>query len=287
MEKNVQQSLDSALESLGSAINQIVETALTVEDVVLKSSKPLQFVGTEKGPYGQGLQWKGSDYTTKQFVYRANPDRIWSSESIDILEEKSYYIGNNPVLSKTELGTSVRTSNLTKVGTLQNLRTQGNLVIDDYIYYNSNLDALGIGTESPNGKLSIATLDAEFVIDTDPGVVKIGTWTTSDLDIVTDDTIRIKVDRTGTVTVVGKLISENKVGIGVKNFSDDADLTVAGSIRFHGKKFSYSDGPPTSSPCEKGDIVWNSDPKPSGYVGWVCVKSGTPGEWKPFAQIGS
>jgi len=287
MEKNVQDTLDSALESLGSAINEVVENALTVEDVVLKSSKPLQFVAdSEKGPYGQGLQWRG-DGPTKQFTYRANPDRIWTSESIDLSEGQSYYISNTPVLSLNELGNSVRTSNLTSVGTLQNLRTQGDLVIDDYIYYNSTLDALGIGTEAPNGKFSIATLDGEFIVDTDPGLVKLGTWTTSDLDLITDDTVRIKIERNGTVTVKEKLIVEQQVGIGVKNFNTDADLTVAGAIRFQGKKFDYLDAIPTTGTYLKGDIVWNSNPQPTGYVGWVCVREGTPGEWKPFGQIGS
>ena len=287
MEKNVQETLDVALNSLGSAINEIVETALTVEDVVLKSSKPVQFIADgEKGSYGQGLQWKGEG-PTKQFIYRANPDRIWTSESIDINEGQSYCISNTPVLSLHELGSSVRISNLTSVGTLQNLRTQGDLVIDDYIYYNSTLDALGIGTEAPNGKLSIATLDAEFIVDTDPGLVKIGTWTTSDLDIITDDTVRIKVERSGTVTVKEKLVVEGQIGIGVKNFNTDADLTVAGAIRFQNKKFESAEGMPSVGTYEKGDIIWNSEPRPTSYVGWICIKSGTPGEWKPFGQIGS
>ena len=34
-------------------------------------------------------------------------------------------------------------------------------------------------------------------------------------------------------------------------------------------------------------IVWNDDPKPTSYVGWVCVREGTPGEWKAFGQISS
>ena len=287
MEKNVQETLDIALESLGSAINDIVETALSVEDVALKSSKPLQFVsGSDKGPYGQGLQWKGSG-PTKQFIYRANPDRIWTTESIDLAEGSSYCISNTPVISQDELGNTVRSSNLTKVGTLQNLRTQGNLVIDDYIYYNSTLDALGIGTETPNGKLSVATLEAEFIVDTDPGAVNIGAWTNSDLNIITDNTVRLKVERSGAVTVNDKLVVNNKVGIGVKNFSEDADLTVAGPIRFQNKKFEYNGSIPKVGTYEIGDIVWNADPKPTGYVGWICIRSGTPGEWKPFGQIGS
>ena len=38
---------------------------------------------------------------------------------------------------------------------------------------------------------------------------------------------------------------------------------------------------------KKGDIVWTNDPKPTGFVGWVCIKEGTPGEWKAFGNISS
>ena len=69
------------------------------------------------------------------------------------------------------------------MGTLQNLRTQGSLSIDEYIYYNSDSESFGIGTEAPNGKFAVATLDAEFIIDTDPGTVKLGTWTSDDLEV--------------------------------------------------------------------------------------------------------
>ena len=43
---------------------------------------------------------------------------------------------------------------------------------------------------------------------------------------------------------------------------------------------------PTSGSFRQGDIVWNENPIPTGYVGWICVRTGTPGEWKPFGQIG-
>ena len=45
-------------------------------------------------------------------------------------------------------------------------------------------------------------------------------------------------------------------------------------------------GTPTSGAFRQGDIVWNDSPAPTSYVGWVCVKTGTPGDWRPFGQIG-
>ena len=42
---------------------------------------------------------------------------------------------------------------------------------------------------------------------------------------------------------------------------------------------------PTAGSYALGDIVWNSNPQPTGYVGWVCIRAGTPGLWKSFGQI--
>ena len=38
-----------------------------------------------------------------------------------------------------------------------------------------------------------------------------------------------------------------------------------------------------------GDIVYNTNPSPGGYVGWVFVKpsTSTPGTWKRFGVIAS
>lgn len=293
MENNVHKSLETALEALGLSIHEIVQTALTIEDVILRSSKPLQFTAdSEKGSYGQGLQWRGSG-PTKQFVYRANPDRIWTSESIDLAEDKAYCIGNTPVISRNELGSSIRISNLTQVGTLQNLRTQGDLVIDDYIYYNSTLDALGIGTETPNGKLSVATLDAEFIVDTDPRSIRVGAWTTSDLAFITDNTTRLTISATGNIQLGNKDGKPTRVnvfgqlGINVNNVAEGVSLATDGPIQVQNKKFEVGDAIPTTGSYRQGDVVWNANPQPTGYMGWVCVREGTPGTWKPFGQIGS
>ena len=82
------------------------------------------------------------------------------------------------------------------------------------------------------------------------------------------------------VTVHGKL------GIGVNNISSDVTFASVGPIKFENKKFQVGDDVPANGTYRKGDIVWNSNPKPTGYVGWVCIREGTPGEWKPFGQIG-
>jgi hypothetical protein len=257
-----------------------------VSDTRIERSSPLEFHPDKTGIYGKGIYWKG-DGATKQFIYRANPDRIWSTETIDLSAEAFYSIDNVAVLGKGELGSSVRKSYLTEVGTLQNLKTQGDLSIDEYIYYSSAAQRLGFGTESPNASVSIVSLDSEFIVDVEGPVTRIGNWTTDDLEIVTDDTARISISRTGNIVLGSsgdsKVSVAGKLGVNIKN--PDVDISTAGAVRFQGKKFEVDSKTPENSAYRKGDVVWNDDPKPTGYVGWICVRDGTPGEWKPFGQI--
>jgi hypothetical protein len=285
--------LDRAIQDLGSSLSNIVNRALTVEDMRMQSLNSIEFNAEEETSiYGKGLQWRGAG-TTKQFIYRANPDRIWTSESIDLNADASYMIANTPVISQTELGSSIRSSSLVRVGTLQDLRTNGNLTIDGYIFYNSESESLGLGTDAPNGKFSVATLDSEFVIDTETRAVKLGTWTTDDLKIVTDDTTRLVVKSNGHIHLgdpdgaESKVTVHGKLGVGVNNLDEDISLSTSGPVKFENKKFMVGSDIPDSGSFRQGDIVWNERPVPTGYVGWICTRAGTPGEWKPFGAIGS
>lgn len=283
--------LDAAIQDLGSSLSKIINRALTVEDMRMQSLSSVEFQADDNGVYGKGLQWKGTG-PTKQLVYRSNPDRIWTDENIDLGAEASYMIGNVSVLRANELGSSVTISNLMKVGTLQNLRTQGNLSIDDFVFYNSDSESFAIGTEAPNGKFALATLDAEFIIDTAPGSAKVGTWTSDDLEIITDNTTRLTVRSNGNIEFGSNTKSitttiHGKLGVGVNNMDPDVALATDGPIKIAGKKITSGTEIPTSGTFRQGDIVYNDNAVATGYVGWVCVRSGTPGEWKPFGQIAS
>lgn len=257
-------------------------------DIRLERTTPLEFISDNGDIYNKGLLWKGQG-NTKQFVYRGNPDRIWSSEIIDLHNDAYYSIDGVPVLTLKELGSTITSSNLTKVGTLNNLRTQGNLTVDDYVFYESASNRVGFGTDSPNGSVSIAGFEGEFVIDCSAGAIKVGNWTTTDLNIITDDTVRIQVSATGNITIGSSTDTKTqvigKLGINVKN--PDTDIATAGPVRFQGKKQEVGDKVPAEGAYKVGDIVWNARPKPTSYVGWVCIREGTPGEWKPFGQISS
>lgn len=278
--------LTQAVELFRIAITDIAQNTNEVKNNLdLKISSSLEFMPDNSGIYGKGILWK--DGQTKQFVYRANPDRIWTTEIIDLNSESYYSINNTPVLRLNELGPSVKKSYLNEVGTLQNLKTQGDLSIDEYINYSSISNRLGLGTQNPNSNLSVVSLDSEFIIDVEGKAVRIGNWTTDDLEIVTDDTTRIFVSKTGNIVLGNskdsKITINGKLGINIKN--PDADISTSGPVRFEGKKFEVGDNTPAYGSYNIGDIVWNANPKPTGYVGWICTRNGSPGEWRPFGQI--
>jgi len=255
-------------------------------DIRQQRSDSLEFHEEKSGDiYNKGLLWV-TDAGTRQFVLRNNPDRLWSSMPIDLPANESYHIGGQAILSSTELSPNVRDSRLRSVGTLDKLTVQGNVNLSQFVFWDSDSFRFGIGTETPNAQFAVSGWDQEFVVDVDERATKLGNYTTHDLEIVTDDTVRIKLGATGGVTVEQKLTVNGKLGIGIKNVTD-VDLAVAGPVRFENKKFEVGSRQPTAGSYRKGDIIWNDNPQPTGYVGWICTRDGTPGEWRAFGQISS
>lgn len=287
--------LDQTIKQLGDAIKDIVTASISVKDIRIERTSSLEFIGNPVNKvYGKGLSWQDeASGIKKSLTLKQNPDRLYSTEPMDLHRECYYAIDNVPVLELTKLGPTVSESNLTKVGTLRGLDVIGSVSIDDYIFWQTGQQRLGIGTESPKGTVAVAALNSEFIVNPiDGDVVQLGNYTSSTLEIITDNTTRIRVTDTGSITIGtegynNKITLQGTVGINVRNPDPDVNFSVAGSVRFEGKKFEVGEGIPTSGFYRKGDIVWNKEPQPTGWIGWVCLKDGTPGVWRPFGQIGS
>lgn len=227
-----------------------------------------------------GLQWRTDDDRTKQFVWRERNQGFYVSNSIDLHRSANFSIDNIPVLSSDRLGPTVQYSELRTVGVIENLTTSGDLVIDDgFVRWDSGTMRFSIGNELPNGQFSVSSNEAEFIVDPWFDTVKVGTYTTSNLELITDDTTRISIKDTGNINVIGKL------GINTENVTSDVDLQVSGPIRVQDKKIEYGTDYPITGSHGKSDIVYNTNPVVGGYVGWVCIESGNPGTWKPFGRI--
>ena len=257
-----------------------------ISDVRQERNSPLTFTPDDNGSInGKGLLFIGDGHT-RQFVYQGS--KFFSTETIDLHKDSSFAIGGTSVLSQDTLGTNVLSSSLRKVGTLRDLKTTGSLDVDQFIFWDTNTMRLGIGTDTGNALVSIVDGDSEFIIQPDTNSVTIGTYTTTDLNIVTDNTTRLSISESGKITIgsniESKTVVQGKLGV---NITPDCDVTTAGPVRFEGKKFEVGNDIPTTGSYRKGDIVWSDNPKPTGYVGWICVREGTPGSWKPFGQIAS
>jgi len=241
-----------------------------VSDTRLERNTSLDFKATsETTVYGKGLIWTGTG-TSKQFIMRDLPDRFWASESIDT--SKSYFINNLEVLSETGLGESVINSNLISVGNLTSLSVVGNAAIG------STLTSLEINTTvvklGDNVSVSNSGISANSSVSLLVNELPILQGTTTQLILGNKESSNIPVTVFGTLSV------------GVNNPDPTVSLSVNGNVSFNNKKFVNGVSIPTSGLFAKGDICWNDNPINNGYVGWICVQTGTPGEWKPFGLIG-
>lgn len=66
----------------------------------------------------------------------------------------------------------------------------------------------------------------------------------------------------------------------------DALLPAEFLLNLLGEHFKgKATAPPSIGTYVRCDVYQNSLPSPSGFWGWVCVASGTPGTWKGFGLI--
>ena len=251
----------------------------------------LEFASPGGDSAGSGLLWLGGQQT-RQLVFKLSPDRFWLTENIDIPGDKSFMIEGNVALTGTGLGNEIINSNLQTVGTLKQLTVDGELNVNDYVYFNPVSQRFSLGTDSGNGLFSVFDYvnNVEVIIDSsENGYGKIGTHNTKGLELVTDDTARISIAEGGNVTIGNEYKDSTvtriygKLGVGVKNPKEQFE--VAGNMKMGNRLFSNGDNMPTEGAYQKGDIIWNSNPKPAGYVGWICVITGNPGTWTPFGKI--
>ncbi len=67
-------------------------------------------------------------------------------------------------------------------------------------------------------------------------------------------------------------------------------IIAGGRIEHAAKSFfeAYASGPPNAGNWNDGDRLWNLNPQPGGWMGWVCTESsrpGSPATWKGFGAI--
>jgi hypothetical protein len=284
------QSLDQTINVLSQALKDLADKQSSAGD--LTNTRFLNFKsGQDETNYGKGIIFSGSG-TTKQLLLVDSPDRFFSTESIDIGKTSSYMVNRIKVLDSEELGPTITRSSLQEVGRLKGLIVDGSVSINQYFYYDSVTDRLGLGTETPNAALSIVDGGIETAIGTNQlGNGFIGTWATNGFDIVSGSKIWISVKPNGAIDLgnpnqgTSAVRVHGKLSVGVLVPDQSVDLHVAGAARINNRLHLSAENTPTSGTYGIGDIVWNSNPRPGGNVGWICTKSGTPGVWHRFGDI--
>lgn len=79
------------------------------------------------------------------------------------------------------------------------------------------------------------------------------------------------------------VVAIDQSGVTAKTYVDTERL---GSISA-GHRIFWGTAAPTSGAWSRGDQIINSQPNAGGYIGWVCIATGTPGIWKGFGIIGT
>jgi hypothetical protein len=242
-----------------------IHGTIFAEEVITQRSSPLVFKESDTSSnYGKGIIWSGMRGTVRQFVYQANPDRVWSTDIIDLADTKYFAINKISVLNQSTLGDTVTESSLQKLGILRELQVAGDAAVTRTI----STSRLSIGSFSVT----------ENVLDTQ-----------GKFSLIRNDQSEIEVSNNiviGNVENTQRVVSVyGHMTVGVANPTPGFGLTVAGPVSFENKKFIVGNGVPNNGQYRKGDIVWNNDPKATDYIGWVCVVPGEPGHWLPFGAI--
>ena len=259
-------------------INGTLTVDSIVSDVRVERTAPIEFLeDNNSGVYSKGLMWKAKGAPSKQFFLMPNPDRFYSTESIDLASGNYFSIAKNAVISETALGTGVKNSNLETLGTLSNLTVGGDVNLNDALKV-INSEAVA------NRSFTIASGDVTLKLTADSinasDSIRVFVKDTQELAITNNGiTIGNKNNTARTINAYGKL------AVNITHPDPDAAFSVDGPVIMNGKKFVTTDAMPTTGEWNVGDIAWNSTPQTSSYIGWVCVTSGNPGIWKPFGQI--
>lgn len=279
--KNSEVSINGELKITGDLyVGGTMHIDKLTADTRIQRSSSLEFVSDENDSvYGKGLKWKGEGQT-RWFTFSPNFDRLLSSENIDLISDRAYYINKVKVIDASGLGDTVKNSNLTKVGILENLNVQGVVSIADHLEVGNGAVTVTrpFSIKDATGELNLTANKFEtsskelFIVAGKDKILSINNLGHLELG---------STDRTDRV-----IHAYGKLAVNITNPDPEIDLQVNGIFSFGGKKFTVSPRIPDTGLWMKGDIAWNSQPEDTGFIGWVCIIGGKPGEWKPFGYIG-
>ena len=195
--------------------------------------------------------------------------------------QKAVMVNHNEVLWQDRLGKSIKKSNIQELGVLKNLQVRNTFYVGD--------GRVGVNTTAPSADFSVNSGGYEILTTMQESNAYVGTHTHVPFAIGTDFTPRLTCRANGDIIVgseTGKPVKLNvygQIGIGVKHPQES--LEVDGNIKFAERTFTAGQQEPKDGRWNTGSIVWNEKPAVNQYVGWVCIRGGKPGSWRPFGLI--
>tara|TARA_Y100000114_G_scaffold21031_1_gene16910 strand:- start:2715 stop:3581 length:867 start_codon:yes stop_codon:yes gene_type:complete len=190
-------------------------------------------------------------------------------------------IDHNEVIWKDRLGKSVKKSSLDELGILKNLQVRNTFYVAD--------GRVGINTTAPSADFSVNSGGYEIITRMHEHNGYVGTHSHVAFAIGTDDTPRLMCRANGDIVVGNentkpvKLNVWGQIGVNVKYPQES--LHVDGNIKFAERVFTSGVQEPSEGRWDTGSVIWNERPSINQPVGWVCIKGGKPGSWRPFGQI--
>lgn len=189
-----------------------------------------------------------------QVIFKSYADMVVNTIKQDGLDLNKITISGQEIVNGSGLGNFITSSNLQKVGVLQELQVQGESLLSQTLYTTSK--RVGVNTIEPAQALSVWDQEVE---------IGFGKQTTN--------TAVIGTPRTQTLIVS----SNNKNNL---TLLPDGSTTV-NKINMGTMTFSVADMPPaTNEP--KGSVVFNSNPSLGGPLGWVSLGDA---RWANFGII--
>ena len=223
--------------------------------------------------YGMGLIWTGTG-SPKQFIMRSGPDRLWATEHLELEKGNSFWINENVVLSETSLGDGIVSSKLSTVGVLNSLEVAGTTTLQNVNAKVITLDSLSFTEGSEVMSFNASAIDTNLDFDV----------TIAGQQALHIDSNNINIGNSSSTARQIRLFGN--VSVNINNPDPTLGLAVAGNFGFAGRKFIVGTEAPSYGSFNLGDTCWNSNPNIGGYMGWVCIVAGTPGQWAPFGLIG-
>jgi len=127
---------------------------------------------------------------------------------------------------------------------------------------------LSFAADVPRGVLSLAAADGSLPYRLEYQKTGKGWWD-------------LNYGEAATGTVMSFSTGKSDDGFGQVRFPNGIQISWGANAR----KINAGARPPTNGSFHTGDIFFSTDPARTGYVGWVAVKSGSPGEWVPFGTL--